>query len=582
MTRRVLNLLILLCLCISCHVPNKREQGVKPFTNWPPRIIYNTDGNWVFNYLKNRDPKDLTVILDALQGTAVDIVTVLVGIDDDLSWRGSDHGQMWGDNIKNWDPDGDEARPSVGGMDMSAVQRLHQNLAAVTDDGHDLLKIYIDRAQEVQLGIFASFRMNDGHGNYEDRGWYGRSIQKMERTDLLIGSPAGWRAAARSDEWNFAWQWDYAHEEVRNRFLGLFDEVLTRYEFNGLELDFIRQPPFFKSGQGSNHTSTMTDFIRATRRIVLRHKARKGQEIKLIVRVPPSIDHSRELGIDTEAWIREGLVDAVVMASVGSCSQQIDIHRAVQTARESGVLIYTGFDSRPQETSPQGGYDNNPVTVLRGAALNGYKQGASGVHLFNHGYISHRKGPVPNKETKLVAKPVGTDLRGFFTSSDLQDLKDLGNSKALESLSRCYYADTRLSNYHGDYPPQVPAKLALIGRGAGIAHAIRIRVEDDIAGGLSDGRIQKTELRLRLTHTEKSFDRVRCQVNGIAVDLTSAARIRNQRKNQWLVIDNPPVKSGVNTVLVVLEGTKSPAEYTKRNDPWPTLESCEIIVKGGR
>ena len=132
------------------------------------------------------------MILDALQGTAVDIVTVLVGIDDDLSWRGSPHGQLWGDNIEDWNPDEDATAASVGGMSMSDVERLHRNLAAVVDDGHDLLKIYIDRARELELGMFASFRMNDAHVNLEDRGWYGRSVQKLERTDLLLGHPVWW------------------------------------------------------------------------------------------------------------------------------------------------------------------------------------------------------------------------------------------------------------------------------------------------------------------------------------------------------------------------------------------------------
>ena len=131
---------------------------------------------------------------------------------------------------------------------MSDVERLHRNLAAVVDDGHDLLKIYIDRARELNLGMFASFRMNDAHVNLEDRGWYGRSAQKLERTDLLLGHPVWW-GAGQADRWNFSWQWNYAEEEVRARFLGLFEEVLTRYEFDGLELDFGRGAILFRTGE---------------------------------------------------------------------------------------------------------------------------------------------------------------------------------------------------------------------------------------------------------------------------------------------------------------------------------------------
>ena len=65
-------------------------------------------------------------------------------------------------------------------------------------------------------------------------------------------------------------------------------------------------------------------------------------------------------------------------------------------------------------------------------------------------------------------------------------------------------------------------------------------------------------------------------VNGKPVDLASAGRIKNQRGDEWVVVDDPPVQNGINTVLVFLEGMKTPAEYTQRGDPWPSLESCEI------
>ena len=208
----------------------------------------------------------------------------------------------------------------------------------------------------------------------------------------------------------------------------------------------------------------------------------------------------------------------MILSSPSYCTQRIDIERAVQAASGSGVLVYTGFDSSTHSASPQGGYEQNPVTVLRASAMNGYRQGAAGVHLFNYDYRSHRQRPVP-EGAEVAAKPVGTDKPGHFTASDLQDLKDLGDPKALERLDRCYYAESRAMNFPGDHPPQVPQQLSLAGRGAGAAHAIRIRVDDDIAAGRADGRIRKTELRLRLTHVEDSLRRVRCEVNGEGVDL---------------------------------------------------------------
>jgi len=526
----------------------------------PPLVIFNTDGNWVFNYLPGRNGDDVTRMLEQLAEAGVGGLSVLVGIDDDLSWRGSGHGQLWGDNVENWDPDGDPSRPSFGGSDMSGVANLHQCLAAIIEDGHELMNIYIDGARKHGVAAYGSFRMNDAHTCMEDRGWYGRSKQKIERPDLLIGSGVSDRG--HGEEWKFSWQWDYAQEEVRRRFLGLFDETLTRYDFDGLELDFCRQPPFFRSGQAVKNITTMTDFMRQVRAVVGGHSRAKDKDIKLIVRVPPSIDETLGLGIDTQAWIREGLADIVVLASVSLCTSRIDVARAVDCAKGGEVLIYTGFDGGTHLTSPQDGYESGPSSVLCAVGLNGYKHGAGGVHLFNYDYKGHRAGP--------------TEGEGY-NEDHLRTLHDLGDPGALERRNRCYaVTDSHIGNNPGyalgDHRPEVPRKLALIGRGAGPAHAMQLTIEDDITAGLAEGRIKTVELRVRMTNHENSMDRMRCLINDRPFDFKPCGTVKNRWGDTWMVFDNPPIRCGVNTVLLVLDGIKTP-------DPWPTVHQCEVVVK---
>ncbi len=65
---------------------------------WPPRIIFGTEGNLVLKYLKRRNPEDVTELFEALAGS-VDAVSVHVGLSDEVSWRGSPHAELWGDNM---------------------------------------------------------------------------------------------------------------------------------------------------------------------------------------------------------------------------------------------------------------------------------------------------------------------------------------------------------------------------------------------------------------------------------------------------------------------------------------------------
>ena len=54
----------------------------------PPRLIFNTDGHWIINYQDRWEPEDITKMMPTLVNAGVDALSVLVGIDDDLSWRG--------------------------------------------------------------------------------------------------------------------------------------------------------------------------------------------------------------------------------------------------------------------------------------------------------------------------------------------------------------------------------------------------------------------------------------------------------------------------------------------------------------
>ena len=305
-----------------------------------------------------------------------------------------------------------------------------------------------------------------------------------------------------------------------------------------------------------------------------------------------------ELGIDLETWIKEGLVHIAVISSPGGWQLENDVSRAVTAAKKSGVLIYTG-SAIVGKVSPQDGYEFNPPSVMRAIALNGYNQGAKGIHLFNHDYSLHRPYPVSEgdeSEMPVISYPPvyqglgggSGDVRGSsgnfdsdrFTRKELQTFRDLADPETLKNLNRCYHLNGAKGS--GDYNPQVPRNVALVGRGAGQGHAMRINIEDDITAGLADGRIKNTELRLRMTEYETSLNRIRCEVNGNLMELLSGRKITNTSGEEWLVLENPPIHQGDNTILILLEGYRPPTGWTLKGsnvgDGWPTVQQCEIRV----
>ena len=563
-----------------------------PSYRWPPRILFNTDGCHAFKYLRRRNPDDVTELMAPLAGTGVDVVCALVGVNDDLSWRGSPYGEVWGDTMGASIDDlvgADGAMRSSVALNIEPSDLLQMGLRALIDDGHDVLQLYVDRARALGQGIYASFRMNAANANLEYRMADGRrNSAVLKRQDLLIG--AG-ELSGNGRGFNFCWQWDYARDEVRQRFLGRIDEVLRRYDVDGLELDFCRNFPFFKRFQGFRHIGTMNRFMEEAREIVRGHQERKGMEIKLACRVASSLDACAEQGLDAEHWIREGLGDVAAISSMGHWQLENDVPRAVAAAKNSGTLIYVGSSVVPP-ASPQEGYESGQPTIRRAIALNAYRQGAAGVHLFNYDYAHERALPLaPDDESDLpeVEYPpsfsgrMGLYSSDRFTRGDLQLLRDLADPRSLSGLSRCYNLNAR--KYPGDFEAQIPFKIPIRGRGAGPLHAMRLPLHDDVQEGLAGGRIRKTELRLRLGEHEQNLDRLCCEVNGRKFGLKDARTISNSSGGTWLVVDDPPLVNGDNTVLVVLEGIQSPNGWHRAGPGvgpnWPTLEQCELLVLCG-
>ena len=220
------------------------------------------------------------------------------------------------------------------------------------------------------------------------------------------------------------------------------------------------------------------------------------------------------------------------------------------------MAVYTGFDTKTYTVSPQEGYEESPASVLRATALNGYRDGAAGVHLFNFDYPSHR------------AAPAGSGDFNDFDDYHLRMVAELRDPAVLERRNRCYYLPAAAGP---DHRSQLPRKLALAGRGAGPEHALRIRVDDDIEAGLAEGRIARCELRMCLEDCEGSEGRLQLTVNGQRLDPSPDRVVENRRGRRWMVFDEPPLRQGINTVLVILDGSRTPS-------PWPRLESCEIVL----
>ncbi len=111
--------------------------------------------------------------------------------------------------------------------------------------GRDNLQLVVDFCHANEMEAFWSLRMNDTHDN-----WYPalQSEFKRRHPEFLLFQPAdvGRPRQGLVESHMNATAVDYGHQDVRDLQFEIIRDVCERYDVDGIELDFLRQPIFFR------------------------------------------------------------------------------------------------------------------------------------------------------------------------------------------------------------------------------------------------------------------------------------------------------------------------------------------------
>ena len=83
---------------------------------------------------------------------------------------------------------------------------------------------------------------------------------------------------------------DYGKQDVRDYHFGLIQELVARYDMDGLELDWMRFPWHFRPGYELEDGVLLTEWLREVSRFVRGHSGTSGRKTRLAVRVPSRTD----------------------------------------------------------------------------------------------------------------------------------------------------------------------------------------------------------------------------------------------------------------------------------------------------
>ncbi len=266
-------------------------------------------------------------------------------------------------------------RPGDYGL-QPAMRNITQELI---DQGTDCLQAVLAFAHTNKMECFWSMRMNDTHdaAHRPDQPFLLYPPLKVDHPDWLVGEPVKRTPFGR---WSSV---DYARPEIRDLAFRYIEEVCRNYDVDGVELDFFRHLCFFKStAQGGRASQAerdmMTDLLRRVRAMTEAVGLQRGRPILVMLRATDSVEFNRDMGLDMERWLQDGLVDLLVT----TCYFRLNPwETSVALGHKYNVPVYPCLsDSRVKGESR---FRRSSVESYRGQALVAWAAGADGIHLFN-------------------------------------------------------------------------------------------------------------------------------------------------------------------------------------------------------
>ena len=232
------------------------------------------------------------------------------------------------------------------------------------------------------LEVWGSLRINDVHD---------ANVELAETNDPLKAQYPEYLVGGESDRdlpeeriERLHWSaFNFERPEVREHRLSFIRRNASAHDFDGYELDFTRFIWNFPQGRELDLAPMLTDFMRRVRQTLNDIAKKRGRPYTLIVHVMDSVEASLLLGQDVEAWLKERLVDVVVVG-MGGLPFTLPMDQWSELGARFGVPIYPSL--HPRRSFHHSGRQNRRTIWqdwLRGQAAWSLQSGADGIYLFN-------------------------------------------------------------------------------------------------------------------------------------------------------------------------------------------------------
>lgn len=367
-------------LCLGLLLLAESTAATAP--NPPPtararRILYNLDGDSCLTLVAGRKgpgpitTNDLRRIVTELTSPGSQVDTLLVCVNAQVMYYPTRVGTLRGtlsspEERNRWSPH---------------ERQRFETLERFTREGVDPYAVIFDAARRAGLETLLTFRINDAHGNDFLRTAFWRDHPQYR----LPGGAL-----------------DFSHAAVREYVLGLIVEAMSRYDVDGLELDFQRFPNFFPKEttlSTAARTALISQWVGQTHARLQALGRERGRPLVLTARVPsaqnqatPTYAESLERGCDPAAWARNGWIDFLTVSEWLFAGETLGLEAWRKAVPH--VPIYAGIqpELRPSTSEAHAEFHLGSAGYRR-LARQRWADGANGIYLFN--FFTTREWPEP-------------------------------------------------------------------------------------------------------------------------------------------------------------------------------------------
>ena len=406
------------------------------------------------------------------------------------------------------------------------AKSMRDGLIALKKLGTDPLAVVVDYGHKNNKEVFWSYRMNNPEDSYAP---WSLSLRKKEHPELVMGVPSDWSKYPQTHPKAWWAAWDFAKPEVRDYLFRICEDVCQRYDIDGIELDFIRQPLYFRPNLDGRpaepqHVEMMTDLVRRIRAMTERVSLERGRPLLVTVRAPLSVQSSLDIGLDIPTYLKEDLIDIMIVSAdyvqmaVASCLRDM-----VDLGHQYEVPVYVMLTQVHEPT--EGVESEETIEAWRGGAMNRWYWGADGIYIFN-----------------------------LFPAEPDQRLNEIGSVETLKGLDKVYAIDSLTSeSVLGNFkfviimPDRLPLSLKSYD-----TVTVKLPVGEDIVANTPPGKKVTARLRFRISRLAEEDD-VFVRFNGHSLDTSKPVEPLTDKPASALFevdIDPKLVQPGYNPIDV--------------------------------